>query len=225
MKLGVLFSGGKDSTFATELANSEENKVVCLMSIKSENKDSYMFHTPNIDLTEIQSKALDIPLMTRNTKGEKESELYDLKKLIQKAKKEYEIEGVVTGAIESVYQASRIQRICSELNLWCFNPLWQLDQEKLLNQLLERDYEIIISGIAAYPLDEKWLGKKLTNSMIKTLIKLKDKFGINPAGEGGEFESLVLNGPNFNKKIKIKSHHLEYNNHNGIFVVEAAELK
>jgi len=225
MKLGVLFSGGKDSTFATELANSGKNEVVCLMSMKSENKDSYMFHTPNIDLTELQAESLGIPLLTRNTKGKKEDELSDLKRLIQKTKKEYKIEGVVTGAVESVYQASRIQKICSELNLWCFNPLWQLDQEELLNQLLKRGYDIIISGIAAYPLDEKWLGRKINKSMVKELVELKEKFGVNPAGEGGEFESLVLNGPNFKKKIEIKAHRLEYSNHSGVFVVEDVELK
>ena len=225
MKLGVLFSGGKDSTFATELANSGQNKVVCLMSMKSENKDSYMFHTPNIDLTEIQAKSLGLPLIFRKTKGKKEDELIDLRRLIQKAQKEYKIEGVVTGAVESVYQASRIQKICSDLSLWCFNPLWQLNQETLLKQLLKRGYEVIISKIAAYPLDEKWLGKRLTKSMIEELVILKEKFGVNPAGEGGEFESLVLNGPNFKKKINIYKHRLEYKNHAGVFIVEDAELK
>ncbi len=225
MKLGVLFSGGKDSTFATELANSGQNEVVCLMSMKSENKDSYMFHTPNIDLTEIQAKSLGLPLISRKTEGKKEDELIDLRRLIQKAQKEYKIEGVVTGAVESVYQSSRIQKICSDLSLWCFNPLWQLDQETLLKQLLKRGYDIIISGIAAYPLDEKWLGRKLTKSMIKELVTLKQKFGVNPAGEGGEFESLVVNGPNFKKKINIHKHRLEYKNHAGVFIVEDAELK
>ena len=225
MKLGVLFSGGKDSTFATELANSGQNEVVCLMSMKSENKASYMFHTPNIDLTELQAESLGISLITQKTEGKKESELIDLRRLIQKSQKEFGIEGVVTGAVESVYQATRIQKICSDLNLWCFNPLWQLNQEELLNQLLKRGYEIIISGIAAYPLDEKWLGRKLTKSMINELIELKDKYGVNPAGEGGEFESLVLNGPNFKKKIQINKHCLEYKNHSGDIVVEDAELK
>jgi asparagine synthase (glutamine-hydrolysing) len=225
MKLGVLFSGGKDSTFATELANSEQNEVVCLMSMKSKNKDSYMFHTPNIDLTEIQAKALGIPLISKKTNGEKEAELIDLRRLIQKAQKEYGIKGVVTGAVESVYQASRIQKICSDLNLWCFNPLWQLDQEDLLKQLLKRGYEVIISSIAAYPLDRKWLGRKLTNSMIEELVNLKEKFGVNPAGEGGEFESLVLNGPNFKKRIQINKYNIDYKNHAGVFSVENVELK
>ena len=111
MKLGVLFSGGKDSTFPTELTNLGENEVVCLMSMKSKNKESYMFHTPNIDLTELQAKSLGIPLVSRKTEGKKEDELIDLRRLIQKAQKEFKIEGVVTGAIESIYQTSRIQKI------------------------------------------------------------------------------------------------------------------
>ncbi len=61
--------------------------------------------------------------------------------------------------------------------------------------------------------------------MVKELVELKEKFGVNPAGEGGEFESLVLNGPNFKKKIEIKAHRLEYSNHSGVFVVEDVELK
>jgi asparagine synthase (glutamine-hydrolysing) len=225
MKLGVLFSGGKDSTFATELADYGQNEVVCLMSMKSENKDSYMFHTPNIDLTELQAKSLNLPLISSKTEGKKEAELIDLRRLIQKAQKEYGIEGVVTGAVESVYQASRIQKICSDLKLWCFNPLWQLDQEELLNQLIKRGYEIIISGIAAYPMDEKWLGRKLTKTMIEELVELREKFGVNPAGEGGEFESLVLNGPNFKKRIQINKYKIQYKNHAGVFSVEDAELK
>ena len=131
MKIGVLFSGGKDSTLAMQLAN-KDHEISCLLSMKSENEASYMFHTPNIDITELQSEALDIPLLTGVTKGEKELELSDLKDLIENAIELFGIEGIVTGAVESVYQAQRVQKICSELGLWCFNPLWQLSQEKLL---------------------------------------------------------------------------------------------
>ena len=42
MKLGVLFSGGKDSSLALYKAG----KVEVLITLDSKNKDSYMFHTP-----------------------------------------------------------------------------------------------------------------------------------------------------------------------------------
>lgn len=132
MKLGVLFSGGKDSTFAAWLAKKNGYEIACLISIISENKESYMFHTPSVSKTEKQAEAMEIPIIIRKTKGEKEKELNDLKKAIKKAKEKFKIEGIVTGAVESVYQASRIQKICNELNLECFNPLWQMDQIELL---------------------------------------------------------------------------------------------
>jgi len=225
MKLGVLYSGGKDSTYALDLADRAKNKVVCLISIKSENKDSYMFHTPNIDITSLQSESLDIPLIKKITKGEKEIELKDLENAIKEAKKKYGIEGIVTGAVESVYQGTRIQKICDKLKLWCFNPLWQFNQIDLLNELIKNKYEIIISSIAAYPLDESWLGRKIDKKAILELKNLKEKYGINPAGEGGEFESLVINCPKFDKKIRIKKSEKEYKNNVGRYNILEADLK
>ena len=153
MRLGVLFSGGKDSTLALHMA-AEKEEVVCLITLISENKESYMFHTPNIDVSALQAEALELPRVAKVTKGEKEVELADLEDAIKQAVKEYQIEGVVTGAVESVYQAERVQRICYGLGLWCFNPLWKHDQKALLEELLKKGFNVIISGVFAYPLDE-----------------------------------------------------------------------
>ena len=71
MRLGVLFSGGKDSTLALHLA-AEKEEVVCLITILSKNKESFMFHTPNIDITALQAEALGLPQITKTTQGEKE---------------------------------------------------------------------------------------------------------------------------------------------------------
>ena len=201
---------------------SEHHEISCLLSMKSENDASYMFHTPNIGLTELQAEALDIPLITGITKGEKELELSDLKDLIKNAIELFGIEGIVTGAVESVYQAQRVQKICSDLGLWCFNPLWQMDQIELLETLVRKKYNIIISAIAAYPLNESWLGRKLDSKMIS---ELKALTGVNPAGEGGEFESLVLNAPMFKREIKIIESEKEYDNHAGVFIVKEADLR
>src|SRR3989339_1541107 len=116
MRLGVLFSGGKDSCYAMHLAK-QQHEIVCLITLRSENKESYMFHTPNISITELQAEAIGLPLLTADTLGKKEDELADLKKAIQKAKDMFAIQGIVTGAIESVYQASRIQKLCDEIGI------------------------------------------------------------------------------------------------------------
>lgn len=205
MKLGVLFSGGKDSTYAAWLAKKEGHEISCLISIVSENKDSFMFHTPNISRVERQGEVIGVPLIIQDTKGEEEKELIDLEGAISKAILDYGIEGIVSGAVESIYQASRIQRICVKLNIECFNPLWQKNQIELLEDLIKNKFEVIVVGVFAYPFDSKFLGKKIDEDFIDEMKKLQDKYKINPAGEGGEYESFVLNCPLFNEALSIKS--------------------
>jgi len=223
MKLGVLFSGGKDSVFACYRA-MEKNEVVCLVTIVSENVDSYMFHTPNIGRVDFLAEAMEIPLLTWPTKGEEERELEDLHDAIAFAKKKYGIEGIVTGAIESVYQATRVQRICQNLDLWCFNPLWQINQTDYLRLLISEGFKTIISGVFAYPLDESWVGAEITEERIQELERLQGRYQINPSGEGGELETFVVDGPFFTKKIEIVKAHKTYENYRGHFVIENVRL-
>jgi ABC transporter with metal-binding/Fe-S-binding domain ATP-binding protein len=223
MRLGVLFSGGKDSTLALHYAKDKE-EVVCLITLVSENKESYMFHTPNIDITALQAEALNLPQITKTTLGEKEKELSDLEEAIAEAAREFQIQGVVTGAVESVYQAERVQRICNKLDLWCFNPLWKRDQKALLEELLERRFKVVISGVFAYPLDEKWLGKQIDAPLISELLDLQQKYGISPSGEGGEIETTVLDAPQFKKKIEILDYTAEAKGNSGVFKINKARL-
>lgn len=223
LKLGVLFSGGKDSVFACYRAMAA-NEVVCLISIISENEDSYMFHTPNIRWVGRQSEAMDISLLTWPTAGQEEKELEDLQDAIVAAKETHDIEGIVTGAIESIYQAVRLQRICQTLNLWCFNPLWQVDQVDYLRLLLSEGFEVIISGVFAYPLGPAWVGTKLTDERIQKLRQLQEIYRINPSGEGGELETFVTDGPFFNKRIEIMRASKTYDNYRGYFIIEDMRL-
>lgn len=203
MKFGVLFSGGKDSTYAAYIAEKNGHEISCLITLVSENKESYMFHTPSIDRVSAQAEVMGIPLIVVKTKGEKEKELIDLEKAILKAKKEYGIQGIVTGAVESVYQSSRIQKICDKLKLKCFNPLWKGNQPELLEELIKSGFEIILTGVFAYPLNRDWLGRKIDREFISEIKKLNQEYKISIFGEGGEFESFVLNCPLFSRKLKI----------------------
>ena len=223
MKLGVLFSGGKDSVYACRRA-MEKNEVACLITLVSENLDSYMFHTPNIRHAKMQAEALGIPQLARPTRGEKEAELADLEAAISEAKERFGLQGIVTGAIESVYQAARVQRICRAQDLWCFNPLWQINQVDYLRQLVLEGFWVIISGVFAYPLDESWLGCALTEERIRILEGLQKRYRINPSGEGGELETFVLDGPIFLKRLNVLSSSKTYANFRGFFTIDRLQL-
>jgi len=226
LKLGVLFSSGKDSCYAMQVMQRQNYEITCLITLKSANKDSYMFHTPNVELAELQAKAMELPLIEQETKGEKEKELQDLKKVLEEAKTKYKIQGVVTGALFSKYQRERIETICDSLGLKIFSPLWHMDQETELRSLLREGFSAIVSSIAAEGLDKNDIGRKIDEEMIQKLVKLKEKIGFNVAGEGGEYESFVIDGPMFKKKIEItETEKQAENNYTGRLLIKKAELK
>jgi len=205
MKAGVLFSGGKDSCYSAYLAKKAGYELTCLISIISENPDSYMFHTPSIEKTKQQAEVMEIPLIIQKTKGEKEKELEDLEIAIKLAKKKYNINAIVSGAIASNYQKLRIENICKKLNLKSITPLWHKDEIEYLKELVSNEFKVIVVGVFAYPLDESWLGRIINKKFIDEVQILKEKYKIHPAGEGGETESFVVNCPLFKEELKVKS--------------------
>ncbi|MEK6741961.1 MAG: diphthine--ammonia ligase [Nanoarchaeota archaeon] len=220
MKLGILFSGGKDSAMAAYLVKKEGNEIVCLITIHSENSDSYMFHTPSISKTEKQAEVMGLPLLIKKTKGVKEDELKDLEDAIKSAIKKYRIQGIVTGALHSDYQSSRIKKICDNLKITCMNPLWHKDEFEYLNELIKNKFRVIITGVSAYPLGASWLGREIDDKFIEDVRELHKKYKIHPAGEGGEFESFVLDCPLFKKPLKVTGANFSGEDHSWKMEVE-----
>jgi len=220
----VLFSGGKDSFYAL-LKSIKKFNIKCLISLKPLSKESYMFHFPNIDLVKLQSKALNLPLIFIKTKGEKEKELSDLKRALRKAIEEYHVKGVFCGALASNYQKTRLEKVCQELNLSLFAPLWKKEPEEYMNELIKSGFKIIITAVASFGLSQKWLGRKLDGNALADLIKLNKKTKIHLGGEGGEYETFVLDGPIFKSKIKIQDYDIEMENQcTGRFIIKDLAL-
>lgn len=220
MRLAGLLSGGKDSVYAAYLAQKEGHILSHLVSLRSLNPDSYMFHTVNIDITGLQAQAWGISYVTAETKGVKEEELLDLKDTLQRL----DIDGVITGAIASKYQADRIDRLCGELDLYHYHPIWGKDREKLLYDMLDTDMKIIFSAVAAHGLDKSWLGKPLTKQRISQLKTLNEKYSVDMAGEGGEYESLVIDAPWFKQSIRIINSEKNWDGVSGRYVIREAAL-
>ena len=171
MKSAILFSGGKDSIMALYEALNRNEDVQYLLSMKSANDESYMFHVPNIHLTTLLAEALDIKLMLVPTNGVKEKELEDLKLAFQKLKN-LGIETIYTGALYSIYQKSRIEKLGKELDLKIISPYWHVDELEYIRKIVSVGFKIIISSVAAYGLDESWLGRLIDDEVIDELVKL-----------------------------------------------------
>ena len=220
MKVAALCSGGKDSAFALWLAMNKGHEIDSLVAMIPKREDSFMFHYPNIHLVDLFAECADLPLLKAETSGVKEVELNDL----ERALCGLDIEGVVSGAIASEYQKSRIDRICGKLGLVSIAPLWGREPIKLLTEMLNAEFDIVITSVAARGFGVSWLWRRIDKGALYNLVELNRKYGVSPSGEGGEYESLVLDAPFFTKRIEVLEAENIWRGTNGYLLIKQAKL-
>ena len=215
MRLAALSSGGKDSIYSIQVVESMGWDVDFVVSVFPKTMESYMFHFPLVELTEKQAELMNKKFVKVETEAVKEEEMLDLKKALGKL----DIDGVISGAVASEYQKQRIDFMCEELGIKSFAPLWHKNPLSLLKEQAD-SMEVIISGVAAGGLNESWLGKRIDDKAIQELVKLKEKFGVQEGGEGGEFETLVTNSPLFKRKLEFNYKKVMENENRGYLEIE-----
>lgn len=225
MKLAALFSGGKDSTYAIYLAKKAGHKIECLISMRPQADDSLLFHYPNSTMTQHLAEAMQAPLVSVPAPGRsKEEEAEALAKAISEAKALYGIEGVVHGGIASNFQKQAFEVACKKHGLKVLAPLWGVDQEKYMRELIDNKFSVMIVGVSAMGLEKEWLGKVIDRDALVQLAKLSKKYGFNLTFEGGEAETLVLDCPLYSKRLKITKSRTHWDGQRGIFEILEAEL-
>lgn len=183
-----------------------------------------MFHFPNLKWTRLQAEAMGVPQLTEETLGRKEEELADLSKVIRRAKSDYQLDGICTGALASVYQKSRVERICRSLGLECLSPLWGVNPETHLRRLVEDRLMVMVVSVSALGLTEDWLGRILDGCAVDELVALSKKFRFHAGLEGGEGETFVLDAPFFEKKVEVRSGVKHWRGDSGYFEIDDAAL-
>ncbi len=195
MKAIALFSGGKDSTYSIYLAMQQGYEIERLVTIYPSVKDSFMYHIPMIERTEMQAKAMGIPRDVYSI----DDSVSSLKEVLAR----YDVDAVVSGAIASNFQKTKIEEVCTDLGFLSFAPLWGKNQELLLRDMLAAGMKIMIIGVYAYGLDSSYLGRIIDDEILQRLKKIEEKYRINLAGEGGEYETFVVDAPFFRYRIEI----------------------
>jgi diphthine-ammonia ligase len=196
MSWAALTSGGKDSILSCQMAIDSGKEVQYLVTARPKNRDSYMFHSTNLDIVPVIARVAGIRYVEIPTEGNKEEELADLESGLAAL----DVEGVIAGAVASEYQAERVKAITDRLGLELFTPLWHMDTELLLREVaLRMDARIIVT--AAEGLDASFLGARIDDALIYRLKRVAATRRINLAGEGGEYESITLNAPFYPRPI------------------------
>jgi ABC transporter with metal-binding/Fe-S-binding domain ATP-binding protein len=209
-----LFSGGKDSSWALFRALESGHPVERLVTVHPQG-DSYMYHTPATDLAALAAESIGIELLdvrpdefgaedAEDSGAQGDAELEPLERALEALADEWGgIGGVTAGAVESAFQTSRIEAMCDRLGATLFAPLWREDPRDLADAMLDAGFEIRIVQVAARGLDESWLGRTLDRDALADLTALNEAYGVHVLGEGGEFETLVVDGPHMDRRIEL----------------------
>jgi ABC transporter with metal-binding/Fe-S-binding domain ATP-binding protein len=225
LKLAALYSGGKDSNYSIFEMKKLGHDVVCLISILPEISDSMLFHYPNIHLTGALAQAIGLPIREFHSGDAKlETEISILENAISLVKDEFGIDGIVHGGISSNFQKRNFEKVCSDMQLSVYSPLWNLDPSTYLHNLIDENFEITIVSVSALGLGREWLGITLNHDYVDKLEFLSTKYGFNLNFEGGEGETLVVDCPIYKKKLKIREGIVKWFGDNGIFEISEYEL-
>jgi ABC transporter with metal-binding/Fe-S-binding domain ATP-binding protein len=230
-----LFSGGKDSSWALYRALESGLDVSRLVTVHPEG-DSYMYHVPATRLASLAAESLGIPLVevdpddfeaesAAESGAQGDEELRPLEAAVRDLDDELPngVAGVTAGAVESEYQTSRIRAMADRIGADLFAPLWQDDPHELADAMLDTGFEITIIRVAAYGLDESWLGRTLDEEAIAELEGLNESHGVHILGEGGEFETLVTDGPHMDRPIELE-YDTQWDGSRGTLQIEDAWL-
>ena len=225
MKLAALFSGGKDSTYSIYKAKQMGHDVRCLITVFPKSANSHLLHFPNIKLTKLQSETLKIPQITSTLKSDESSEEMNVfKTLLEKAKLDFQIDGLVHGGISSEFQKKSFEKICEENNLNIITPLWGINPREYMDSLLDSNFKFILTSVSSDGLDETWLGKIISADDVSLLSNLSNKYGFNLNFEGGEAETFVTDCPIYSHPIRINKSQTIWDGYRGRFEIEDAGL-
>jgi ABC transporter with metal-binding/Fe-S-binding domain ATP-binding protein len=209
-----LFSGGKDSSWALYRALEDGLDVTRLVTVHP-GDDSYMYHVPATDLAALAAESIGLDLLevdpddlgaasATDSAAQGDAELEPLEAALREVADAEGLAGVTAGAVESEFQTSRIEAMCGRLGIGLYAPLWQRDPVTLAEEMLDAGFEILIVQVAAAGLDESWLGRRLDADALDDLLDLHERYGVHPLGEGGEFETLVIDGPHMSRPIELE---------------------
>ena len=221
MRLAAMYSGGKDSTFAMYLAEQMGHEIVCLVTVRPEDRASWIFHTPNLSVVPVMAEAMGKELVTVPSDGTEEGDMAAMRDALSGL----DIDGIVVGALWSDYQWDRMNLICGDLGLFVLAPLWRKDQDTVYDEMVSAGIEAIIVGVFAEGLDERWLGRRLDTDTKRELCRLRDRYGISIMGEGGEYESMTLDSPMHLNRLVIGGSEKRMERNAGTFDVTSVRLE
>lgn len=207
MRVVCLFSGGKDSTYAAQWAVRQGYETV-LLNIRPE-PYSMMFHHQNVKWTGMQAESMGLEYHYAEV-NEKNWEA-----VVEDCLKSLDAEGLVSGAVASNYQKTRLDKIAGRLGIKSHAPLWHAGREVFAEMV--STMEIYITGVSAAGMTKDMLGRRLGADFVHPEY-------VHLFFEGGEAETFVADAPLFKKRILIEKWDIGWDGVRGSAEIKSARL-
>ncbi len=203
MRVAALLSGGKDSVAAVETARGHGWDVVVALVVRPAEDDAWMFHTPNLSAAAGVAQCLGLPVAEVAVRSGAVEEVADLEVALARLKEEWRLDGFVSGALASEYQRTRLDAIGHRIGLKSFAPLWHKQPASYVRSLLRGGWDIRFSRTAADGVPNAWCGARLDEAKLAAMETHRARPHV--AGEGGEYETLVLDAPAFRRRLVVEA--------------------
>lgn len=194
----MLWSGGKDAMQALCHAREAGHQVVALVTFAPP-EPRFLAHP--LSQVRRQAAALGLPHLLVTIEAP-----FDLgyERALAKLKEEWQLDGVVTGDIDSVGGAPNwIRERCRPLGIRVHTPLWQQSRGDLLADLLTCGIVAHLSCVDTRFLTPDWVGRVLNGETIDKMQQLAASQGFDACGEQGEFHTMVTDGPGFSAPVRL----------------------
>jgi uncharacterized protein (TIGR00290 family) len=221
VKAACLWSGGKDSCLALWKARAQGLEICYLVNFLSAELGRTAFHRVRPDLIQLQSEALGIPLIQRETASENYEQVY---RAVMQELRAMGIEGLVTGDIDLAEGRAWVEGNCREFNLEAVMPLWSIAPEEVMGQFIGEGFRALVVCVRADLFGGDWLGRKVDREFVASLHASHSKPGFHICGENGEYHTLVTDGPPFRKRISVARSDKTWRDGYGFLEIDRAEL-
>lgn len=199
MRLLSSWSGGKDSCFALMAAIKRGGEVKVLLNMMNENGKISRSHGIPLLILQQQAAAMKVPLETCQATWE-EYEVTFIETLMQ-LKHTHEIDAAIFGDIDIQSHRDWEEKVCHTANLNAVLPLWKGDRKQLVIDMLNSGIKAIIVSCNT-TLGKEFLGREISLNLLDELEHL----GVDCCGENGEYHTLVIDCPLFEKSIQLPNY-------------------
>jgi uncharacterized protein (TIGR00290 family) len=224
MRVCCLFSGGKDSAYALHRMLLSGFEVPVLLTIRSKDPDSWLYHTPGMEVADLFEEFTGIHTELISSPQGRDEELEVLRDALIDLRDRFDLQAICSGALLSDFQRMKFSQAATDSGLISYTPIWRKDGLRYMRELRDHGFSYLLVSYSSPGFETSDLGKPVDDIMLKRFLENAERWGSHPAFEGGEAETMILAGPCFPNKLEVDGRVIETGPYNARFTVEEARV-